>query len=307
MKNIISSLIGLAMIIYLISVIAKIARIVLGTTPDSWASISGHLVVASTLIILMIVGYFLDKKDSKKPIPEKKTQIPPKKVIQKPDYNPYEDKLHHAVYQQHVRSWWSDSDGDIHRHSTIHATLRFYEDGTIIGIRSSNIPKIEVPSSYTMKGNWTLDKNRLSFNLEKVSDIDDTVDIYISEEDRRQMKYAGSIANDDSLIKAGKHKGKIKGTFIYIKGYTFAKMETSRLIITASEGVCSTLASRLKKHPYVIDTFEDSGYWYSNGETGPEWFTATIETTYNHKDAVEKAVEDELKNMGKFANNFYWG
>ena len=63
-------------------------------------------------------------------------------------------------------------------------------------------------------------------------------------------------------------------------------MKSSRYIITASEDTCEQLAQNLKKHPIVINTFENSGNWYSNGETGPEWFTVTIEADWKNKEAI---------------------
>ena len=70
----------------------------------------------------------------------------------------------------------------------------------------------------------------------------------------------------------------------------------STLIVKASEGMCSFLAKKLNLNPLVIDTFEDSGFWYSNGETGPEWFTVHIEAKYKNKDEIEKLVEEYSDN-----------
>lgn len=81
----------------------------------------------------------------------------------------------------------------------------------------------------------------------------------------------------------------------------------SNYIITASEEICSILADRLKDHPLVEDTSEESGFWYSNGETGPEWFTVTIEADYKNKEVIEELVSSELRKMGKSAGNRFWG
>ena len=90
------------------------------------------------------------------------------------------------------------------------------------------------------------------------------------------------------------------------KDVDFVK-EKSNYIITASSNVCSALASRLEKHPLVLRVYEDSGFWYSNGETGPEWFTVTIQTHWKNKKEIEDLVKEELKKLNKSANNFYWG
>ena len=81
----------------------------------------------------------------------------------------------------------------------------------------------------------------------------------------------------------------------------------ARYIITASEETCSYLCDRIKTHPLVNATFENSGYWYSNGETGPEWFTVTIEADYKHKEKIEQLVSEALQEIGKGANNYFWG
>jgi hypothetical protein len=81
----------------------------------------------------------------------------------------------------------------------------------------------------------------------------------------------------------------------------------ARYIITASEATCSALCHRLKNHKLVQDTFENSGYWYTNGETGPEWFTATIEADYKYKEEIEQLVDETLKEIESSASNYFWG
>ena len=81
------------------------------------------------------------------------------------------------------------------------------------------------------------------------------------------------------------------------------KKPHSTLIVIASEGMCSILAEKLNSNPLVIDTFEDSGFWYSNGETGPEWFTVHIKAKYKNKDEIEKLVEEYSDNK---ISNMYW-
>lgn len=84
-------------------------------------------------------------------------------------------------------------------------------------------------------------------------------------------------------------------------------MTASRYIITASEPVCAALATRLAHHPLVIGTFENTGNWYSNGETGPEWFTVTVEAKWENKEIIEKLVSDSLAELGVSAGNRFWG
>lgn len=81
----------------------------------------------------------------------------------------------------------------------------------------------------------------------------------------------------------------------------------SRYIITASEGTCSFLCHQLKGHKLVQDTFEDSGFWYSNGETGPEWFTVTIEADCKYKEEIENLVSETLKEADRTVRSCFWG
>lgn len=85
------------------------------------------------------------------------------------------------------------------------------------------------------------------------------------------------------------------------------KEEISRYIITASENICSSLASRLKNYSEVINTYENEGNWYTNGETGPQWFTVTVEAKWKDKTRIEKIVEEELKGLNASVVNKFWG
>ena len=117
------------------------------------------------------------------------------------------------------------------------------------------------------------------------------------------MKYAGHITHDDDLIKAGFYTGKIVGDTLQIGSMTFSKVTPSRLIITASESACDALQNEFRDHPLVTGSFTDSGFWYSNGETGPEWFTVTFESRYELREALEQAI----KNSESDLSNMHWG
>ena len=80
----------------------------------------------------------------------------------------------------------------------------------------------------------------------------------------------------------------------------------SKLIVTASEDTCHELESKISNHEAVIDTFQDSGNWYSNGETGPEWFTVHIISSQGRKEEIEALVHLELKKMEKVADTLFW-
>ena len=83
--------------------------------------------------------------------------------------------------------------------------------------------------------------------------------------------------------------------------------KTSRWIVQASEETCDLLAEEMKSCPQVVGTFTDSGFWYSNGETGPEWFTVTVEANYYDKEKVEAFLEEICKLKGLKTGNAYWG
>ncbi len=295
--------IGGGIIGYLIYVLIQIFLIVFGVNGFTWSAISGHLIVAGIVLLVFVFSYFFDTKKEDK----LENQLSSKsKKITTLSYNQYEDKIDFTVYQQHFKTWWFDNDGDKHDHSTIFANLRFYEDGTVIGIRSTIIPKINVKGSYTMIGNWTVDKNNVSLTLKKNETIDDTIKINITEYEERQMKYAGTIADDNSLIKAGTFQGIIQGNNITIGDHLFSKLPVSTLIVTASEDTCDDLELNISNHDHVVGTFQDTGNWYSNGETGPEWFTIHIKTSQDRKEEVETLVKLSLKKMGKSAHNLFW-
>ena len=84
------------------------------------------------------------------------------------------------------------------------------------------------------------------------------------------------------------------------------ELQVSTLIVTASEDTCLELESKISNHDAVVDTFQDTGNWYSNGETGPEWFTIHITTTKDRKEDIEALVKLELKKMDKVASNLFW-
>ena len=83
-------------------------------------------------------------------------------------------------------------------------------------------------------------------------------------------------------------------------------MAQLKLIITAEEEVCEKLESTLQDHALVIETFQNTGNWYSNGETGPEWYTVSIVTEEKNQEEVDKLVLSELGKMGRLASNMFW-
>lgn len=87
----------------------------------------------------------------------------------------------------------------------------------------------------------------------------------------------------------------------------FARQEPSfnmkklKFIFTSDEEVLDSIHTTLAKHPKVTHVFQDSGFWYTNGETGPEWFSMHVCFDEPNKEAVEKFIEETLASKGTSA------
>ena len=287
------TIIGALLLLMGFYVVVTAILILFGWTDTPFSEISIPFYI---LLIAFVFKVFRIMKTDTSKVKEKAQE----KIIDQ--YNPHIDVLELAMYEQKCETWWSDSDGDSHHRPTVYACLRFYEDGTIIGIRDRSILKLEDSSSFVYKGIWSLKENRLHFNLEKVKEIDDAVKHTISKEEERNMKYAGHVANDYSLIKNGIYSGTVKGNTLYLNDFHFTLVKMSLLIITASEESCDELYAKFKNHALVNNCYTNSGNWYSNGETGPEWFTVTFESRYELKDDLER----DIKEYSTDYSNMFW-
>lgn len=291
----IKTFIGALLMLMGFYVIVTLIMIILGWTDTQFSEISFPLIV---LLVAFSIKVYSINKNNQQSIKSKESET---KLKYK--FNPYKDKLEYSIYEQKSETWWSDSDGDSHTRPTIYSSLRFYENGTVIGIRDRGILKIENENSFVYKGIWNSSENTIQFNLDKIRDIDDSVNLNISDEEHRDMKYAGHIAIDSDLIMAGNYKGTIQGNQIIVNSFTFTKVDFSELIITASESVCDDLNHKFSSHDLVYDSYTNSGNWYSNGETGPEWYTITIKSRYEFKDQLE----NEINKYTSEYSNMFWG
>ena len=301
MRGFLHILIGIGIIILIGNTLYNSILILTGNTDKTFADISVQLFIS--LIIISALMYGLIKDQRKKTANKTSGANAVNSEVEKRAYNPAIDILSFDHYQQKSETWWSDSDGDSHSRSTKYASLRFYEDGTVIGKREIAILKLDVKDSFVYKGTWSVTENNLKLHLEKVQDVDDTVFHHISAEEERNMKYAGHITTDDDLVKAGVYRGTIKGNTLEIGSMVFSKVTPDRLIITASEDACDALANEFKNHPLVMDSFKSTGNWYSNGEEGPEWFTVTFESRYE----LREKLEQDLHNSKFDFHNLVWG
>ncbi|MBI1221511.1 MAG: hypothetical protein GC180_02810 [Bacteroidetes bacterium] len=80
-----------------------------------------------------------------------------------------------------------------------------------------------------------------------------------------------------------------------------------RMIITAEEGTCSRIDTAFREHPLVSSSTEESGHSYASGETGPEWYTVTLETSDDKKLRLEEALNEWLDKNHLGVSNVYWG
>ena len=77
-----------------------------------------------------------------------------------------------------------------------------------------------------------------------------------------------------------------------------------KYIITLDEAIIDGLERDFAAHDKVRSTSQDSGFWYSNGETGPEWFTVHVYFLKNDEEAVRTHLEACLKKAGTSARLF---
>ena len=310
MKNFFEILLGFAVIGYIIYVLVQIYYAATGMHNTAWGDITVHLIVVGVFIALLAIGNRVERSEQlNKQVENINTASEDSSDVPEVNtYNPHTDILKFdSIYLQEVKTWWNDSDGDYHDRGTDYAALRFYEDGKVIGIRKAQIPSLEHPDSFTYKGTWKVSKNNLSIELEKVTDVEDNIEVYISPEETRDMKYAGHIADDDSLIKAGQYTFTINGgTLEFPSQLSLTYQSASDLIITAQEETCEELAAYFKNSPLMLSAFQRTGNWYTNGETGPEWFTVHLRTLYLNKEQVEAELDRALSKLDLIVENTYW-
>lgn len=304
MRNTFHTILGAMILLMAFYTIGTLVQIIFGWTEIKLSEITIPLVIISIFFIAMVIGYYKkDEKNKTKKISVNSVEQNQPWIEKEREYNPEIDKLNYTIYEQYGETWWSDSDGDSHTRPTVYANLRFYEDGALIGLRDRGILKIENIDSFVYKGNWEINEDKIKIILNKVKDIDDSVYLYISPEEKRDMKYAGHITHDSDLIKEGIYQGVLRESTIKIGNFLFRSITPSRLIITATEASCNELQNKFKNHPLVLNSYTDSGNWYTNGETGSEWYTVTFESRYE----LREQLENDIKKSSSDYSNMFWG
>ena len=292
MRNIFYTILGAIILLMAFYTIITLVQIIFGWTDTPFSEIAIPLIIVLMFFISMVIGYYKKDQNTESNRVNINSVEQNQPLIQKErKYNPDIDKLHYTIYEQTGETWWSDSDGDSHTRPAVYANLRFYEDGILIGIRDRRILKKENEDSFVYKGTWEVNEDKIKIILNKVKDVDDSIYFYISPEEKRDMKYAGHITHDHDIIKEGVYQGTLRENTIKIGKFLFRSITPSRLIITASEDACNMLLDEFKNHPLILSSYTDSGNWYTNGETGPEWFTVSFESRYELKDELEKALK----------------
>ena len=74
-----------------------------------------------------------------------------------------------------------------------------------------------------------------------------------------------------------------------------------KYIITLDEALIDQLECEFQNHEKVSSTDQDSGFWYTNGETGPEWFTVHVHFLEKDHEAVKSHIESCLSKAGTSA------
>ena len=66
------------------------------------------------------------------------------------------------------------------------------------------------------------------------------------------------------------------------------------------EEILDAIHSIVSDHPKVLEVSQGSGNWYTNGETGPEWFTMDVICHDEDKELVQEFIKKELKKLNTY-------
>lgn len=99
-------------------------------------------------------------------------------------------------------------------------------------------------------------------------------------------------------------------TIEHVPSTSQVKAEVNRpykFIFTHSEKALDAIESTIENHPKVTSVFQDSGNWYSNGETGPEWFSMHVRCKVEDTEEIQQFINDALAMRGYEAVGRYMG
>lgn len=85
---------------------------------------------------------------------------------------------------------------------------------------------------------------------------------------------------------------------VYLSESHINAMKKLKFIFTNEEEVLDAIRSTIANHPKVTHVFQDSGFWYTNGETGPEWFSMHVCFNEPDQEEVEKFIGETLLSHG---------
>lgn len=72
------------------------------------------------------------------------------------------------------------------------------------------------------------------------------------------------------------------------------------------EQALEAIESAVENHSNVLSVGSDTGYWYTNGETGPEWFAMIVACKVDDYEEIKDFIRQQLKerNFGSQHVNF---
>jgi hypothetical protein len=71
--------------------------------------------------------------------------------------------------------------------------------------------------------------------------------------------------------------------------------EKSKFLFTHREEILDEIEGLIRANLKVIEVSQNSGFWYSNGETGPEWFSMEVICLRRDKETVQDFINENLK------------
>jgi hypothetical protein len=82
-------------------------------------------------------------------------------------------------------------------------------------------------------------------------------------------------------------------------------------VFSLSQETLNALEPLLEEHPNVQSVCQNTGNWYSNGETGPEWFSMNVYCLEESSDLIEAFIREKIKEIlgfdcePNFIGNYY--
>ena len=72
-------------------------------------------------------------------------------------------------------------------------------------------------------------------------------------------------------------------------------IEKSKFLFTHQEKILDDVEAIIRAYPKTIEVSQNSGLWYSNGATGPEWFSMEVVCLQRDKETIQDFINENLK------------